>query len=94
MTHTFLHFPIQISPTIDSSGISGSFWTYEPISHILSTVHSLPLVAVHFSQVANMTSMTNVSNTNDINNTFLKILLAVNILLSEDYEISWKHTQD
>ena len=32
-------------------------------------------------------------STNGIKNTLFKILLAANIVRSEDYDVSWKHTQ-
>ena len=53
---------------------------------MLSTVHSSPQAAILFSQLANITSMTNIPGTNDTKNMSLKILLALNIVRSNDNE--------
>ena len=56
-----------------------------------STVHSSPQAAILYSQLANITSMTNMSSTNDAKNMSLEIVLALNIEHSKDNEIAWKH---
>ena len=55
---------------------------------MLSTVHTLLQVATVFCPLANITSMTNMSSTNDTKNMFLEILLAPNIVHSIDNEIA------
>ena len=61
---------------------------------MLSTVHSWSRAAILFSQLANITSMTIITSTNDVKNMFLEILLAPNIVNSKDNEIAWKYSQD
>ena len=51
---------------------------------MLSTVHSLLQAAILFSQLANITSMTNMPSTNDTKNMVLEILLAPNIVHFKD----------
>ena len=55
---------------------------------MLSTVHSSPQAAILCSQLANITSMTNMSSTNDAKNMSLEIVLALNIVHSKDNEIA------
>ena len=61
---------------------------------MLFTVHSSPLAAILFSQLANITSMANMPSTNDTKNMSLEILLALNIVRSKDNKIAWKHSQN
>ena len=53
-----------------------------------STVHSSPQAAILYSQLANITSVTNMSSTNDAKNMSLEIVLALNIVHSKDNEIA------
>ena len=49
---------------------------------MLSTAHNSHQAAILFSQLANITGMTNMSSTNDTKNMILEILLALNIVHS------------
>ena len=51
---------------------------------MLFTVHSSPQAAILYSQLANITSMTNMPSTNDAKNMSLEILLSLNIVHSKD----------
>ena len=55
---------------------------------MLSTVHSSLKVVILFSQLASITSITNMPSTNNTKNMFLEILLAPNIVHSKDYEFA------
>ena len=55
---------------------------------LLSRTHNLPQTAILFSQLANITSMTNKPSTNNTENTFLEILLAPIIVHSKGNEIA------
>ena len=55
---------------------------------MLSMFHSSPKAAILFSQLAKITSMTNMPSTNDTKDMSLEILLALNIVCSKDNEIA------
>ena len=61
---------------------------------MLFTVHSSPQAAILYSQLANITSMTNMPSTNDAKNMSLEILLSLNIVHSKDNRTAWKHFQN
>ena len=83
-------FMIQISHTTDISSISGPLEhlsTNQSVTYFLQFTVSLRQ-QFFFSQIANVTTITNMSSTNDTKNLRFEILLSTDIVHSKDNQIA------